>query len=852
MGGQLTLKRPKLEDFLSSSMERYPILNVVAGMGYGKSEAIRSALSGMEATVAWLQLTEYDSPARFWNNFTQAMAPYNTPEAIERLRAFGMPEDPARFERYLQFPDAMLVPGRRYIFVYEDLQRLRSPSVLWFIEKSIAMPYQSICSVLLSREEPAFPSLQLSSMASARRIGEEELAFTWEETREFFLLKGLNLPDESLGLIFTETAGCPLALQMACSFPQKNGSFRERQALFAMRTGLEKLFDAEIFSKISPELSLTLEKLALIESPALALLKETGIVNESIGEEMKGLSAVLRQNPYGDSYRVHPLFMRYLRGRKGSLGAQERREIYLSAAGWYRKNDFLYEAVRYFGLGGEYGAMARAIMELTPVLAHRNAEFILEQINQALEGSPKSGFERDLLRLVIRPKMLLCLNRLSEVLSVIRGGIAEYEALSPSEERACILACGYSCLGVIHLLTFEDEGMGLGFSRAVEYLAQCPHYTQFVLHQYVASCASLYINSVRPGCPTGAFERNIEKATPIYDLIEGKMGGYLIRFDDLARCEILFYRGHFEEASQWAMEVAYGTRKSGQHELEVRAMFYLLRIYIACGRASEFNDTLKNWGARYERAELEREHKITELVHAWCYAWLGEMDLVAEWIKKEFQGNEDESNFVSALCVYVKTRLLLAQKNYAALSAYASAKHDDFSIAQYLLGVVDLLAIKAVALFHLGEEEEALAALLEAYELAEPEGIQAPFVELGGLMRALCRRAALRKEIAIPAEWLDLIAKKCSVYAKRAAFVQAAFLREKGEAADAAAALTPREREVLRCLSQGLTREEIAIANHVSLDTVKTEIKSVYAKLHAVNRADAVRIALTGSRLWEE
>jgi LuxR family maltose regulon positive regulatory protein len=46
-----------------------------------------------------------------------------------------------------------------------------------------------------------------------------------------------------------------------------------------------------------------------------------------------------------------------------------------------------------------------------------------------------------------------------------------------------------------------------------------------------------------------------------------------------------------------------------------------------------------------------------------------------------------------------------------------------------------------------------------------------------------------------------------------------------------------------------LTREEIAIVNHISLDTVKSEIKSVYAKLHAVNRADAVRIALTEGRL---
>jgi LuxR family maltose regulon positive regulatory protein len=48
---------------------------------------------------------------------------------------------------------------------------------------------------------------------------------------------------------------------------------------------------------------------------------------------------------------------------------------------------------------------------------------------------------------------------------------------------------------------------------------------------------------------------------------------------------------------------------------------------------------------------------------------------------------------------------------------------------------------------------------------------------------------------------------------------------------------------VLTGLSQGLTREEIAGASGISLNTVKSVIRSVYNKLGALNRADAVRIA---------
>jgi DNA-binding NarL/FixJ family response regulator len=48
---------------------------------------------------------------------------------------------------------------------------------------------------------------------------------------------------------------------------------------------------------------------------------------------------------------------------------------------------------------------------------------------------------------------------------------------------------------------------------------------------------------------------------------------------------------------------------------------------------------------------------------------------------------------------------------------------------------------------------------------------------------------------------------------------------------------------VLKGLSQGLTREEIADDIRFSVSTVKNVIADLYTKLGAHNRADAVRIA---------
>jgi DNA-binding CsgD family transcriptional regulator len=55
--------------------------------------------------------------------------------------------------------------------------------------------------------------------------------------------------------------------------------------------------------------------------------------------------------------------------------------------------------------------------------------------------------------------------------------------------------------------------------------------------------------------------------------------------------------------------------------------------------------------------------------------------------------------------------------------------------------------------------------------------------------------------------------------------------------------LSDRERVVLRRLMSGATLDAIAAAEHVSRNTIKTQVTSIYRKLGAANRDDAIRIA---------
>jgi DNA-binding NarL/FixJ family response regulator len=56
--------------------------------------------------------------------------------------------------------------------------------------------------------------------------------------------------------------------------------------------------------------------------------------------------------------------------------------------------------------------------------------------------------------------------------------------------------------------------------------------------------------------------------------------------------------------------------------------------------------------------------------------------------------------------------------------------------------------------------------------------------------------------------------------------------------------LTPREVEILELLAQGLANKQIALYLEISEHTVKFHISSIYAKLGATNRMEAVRMGL--------
>jgi LuxR family maltose regulon positive regulatory protein len=143
--------------------------------------------------------------------------------------------------------------------------------------------------------------------------------------------------------------------------------------------------------------------------------------------------------------------------------------------------------------------------------------------------------------------------------------------------------------------------------------------------------------------------------------------------------------------------------------------------------------------------------------------------------------------------------------------------------------VIDTLVLLALAHDARGDIPAALEALERALVLAQPEGYVRVFVQAGPPVAGLLRRAAQRG----PAE----------TYARK---LISHFDQADPKPTDSNGLVEPlsdRELDVLRLLATDLSGPDIARHLVVSLHTVRTHTKNIYAKLGVNNRRAAVRTA---------
>jgi LuxR family maltose regulon positive regulatory protein len=259
------------------------------------------------------------------------------------------------------------------------------------------------------------------------------------------------------------------------------------------------------------------------------------------------------------------------------------------------------------------------------------------------------------------------------------------------------------------------------------------------------------------------------------------------------------------------------------------------------GSPEKIRSTLQQLEAQLDNEEFLNGYTLYDIATGWFFAQVRQVDKIAGWLKSDFY-KSDLNSLLQGLENLVRAKYYLVEKQYYAALASLEGQNGPYSLESFLLGKLELMALRAVCKYHIGEKEEALRIFQEAYVISLMDDLDMPFIELGKDMRTLALAAMKEKDCAIPAAWLKRIHKKASTYAKNLSYIISEY-RIFNNLNNKAHTLTRREKEVLTDLCHGLSRTEVACNRSISVSTVKTLIQSIHSKLGTQNTANTIWIA---------
>jgi LuxR family maltose regulon positive regulatory protein len=836
-GNQIYLERPQIDRLLEQAVQN-PVVLVCAGAGYGKTHAVYTFVRKIKAFTGWIQLSERDNIGeRFWENFISGITLGN-PSAAAKLAKIPFPETERAIDRYMTIPEADTDPNKRYIFVYDDFHLIHNKAVLRFLERSITSPFPTITSILISRTEPDINLVKLLSKGLLGRITEEDLRFSREEMVEYFHIQNIKPSPQAISSIYHDTEGWAFAIHLA-GLSLKNVPSGAGYVPQAMRSNIFKLIESEIMGTSSADLRNFLIKLSLIEQLVPELLGSIAGEKPLI-KEMEQIGSFIRFDIYLNAYRIHHLFLDYLTQKQTELSEEEKREVYRKAAAWCAKNNQKMEAISYYEKAGDYEHLIGVVETMPSILPNRTARMLLE----IMERAPPEIYGQIATAQVIRTGLYLILEMFDKSREELFAVITKLETQPPSSITYRTLTGCYNLLGFIGMNTSS-------YTREydyVHYFEKARYYYEFNKFEVGPPISiiplSSYICRVNNE-EQGEMEKYIEAISASIPYTSVTFGGCALGMDDLCRGELAFFKGDISGAEQFLLRALRNARQGSQYETENRALFYLLRIHLARGNHEAIEDLFRQLEAQLNEQYYLTRFTYHDIVTGWYYAHTGQEDKLAPWLKSNFE-ESDLNSIVFGLEVLVKAKYHFAERRYPAALAVLESRGTRSSLWNFVLGRIEKKILEAVCCYHLRKKKAAFTALETAYTLARPNDLYMPFTEMGKNMRALADAALRDNTTNIPSAWLEQTRRSASAYAKNLFLVTEQYRQaEQGRNRTdrTGVSLSPRETEVLTGLSQGLTREEIAGLASISANTVKSVIRSIYNKLGAVNRADAVRIA---------
>ena len=178
-------------------------------------------------------------------------------------------------------------------------------------------------------------------------------------------------------------------------------------------------------------------------------------------------------------------------------------------------------------------------------------------------------------------------------------------------------------------------------------------------------------------------------------------------------------------------------------------------------------------------------------------------------------------------------RLLMAQGKVDTASELLERLHQTAEAGEHRRGVIETRALQALSLQLQGNAAAALDTLTEVLALAEPEGYVRLFVDEGAAMSRLLHQVV---EHGVDS---DYVRQLLTAFGQVGPVSPVAAPTPRRQV-QPGTRLSPREREVLALIADGLSNKDIARRLYLSPSTIKVHTRNIYGKLEVRNRTQAV------------
>ena len=856
-----TVQRPRISRLIAQG-ERSQLTVITGAPGAGKTMALALWADANPGALAWVTLDGYDNEPRvFWSYVIAAMrrAGIAVPRGLPAVARGHTPDHPF----LSQLASAMAAQDPPVTLVLDDLHLLTERTVLDGLEYVLRNSGRGLRLVAASRMDPLLALHRYRLSGQLTEIRASDLIFTSLEARLLIAQHGIMLSAESLDCLVRRAEGWAAGMRLAAismaGHPDPEQFIKEFDAEDSAVTGY---LVQEVLNAQPAHVREFLLRTSILDYVSADIARE--LIDAEPDPNV--LLTLARANafvlPVGQGwYRYHSLLAAVLRLKLRCDSPDRVPELHRRAARWYRRDGSLAAAVRHAGNAGDWEFAARTVLDELAVdqLVRPRGDGQLADGFRRMRRDPRSTEPQPLL---IDAAIEVSRGQHDQAGASLAAADSLLAQLPADAEAPSRLAAAMIRLALARRTGNLDASAAAAAASAGAMLAAVPADLRAqhpeIYPQVLAGRGAVEFWSGQASAAAATFGAAAAAASGPDSLPErADCLGHLALLEALQgrldRAEALAADatppedskdGPPEPASS-AAEVALACVHTERNELPaararlkraddaLQARPDRLISAAACLVAARRSLAEGRPGATLEIAGQARhgwappgwlDRRLRLLESSACAA-MSDTDAAAEVAASAGAGSRVDAAAALAHALLAAGHPQAASQALASVPAGADTPGParlEGLLACARLGYDGVDAVRGRRF------------LEEALRLAEQERLRLPFALQRKWIRPVLRRdpelAAAYRHLLEP----DLAAPAAAVSQRPGTGPDAPLIVER---------LSEREREVLRHVAAMLSTAEIAAEMYISVNTVKTHLKSIYRKLAATHRGEAVRRA---------